>query len=188
MKVGILGGTFDPVHNGHVALVIAAKKAMGLDVVFVVPSYKTPLKRRVLTSARHRAAMARLAFRSLAWVKLSLDEVRRRRISYTYQTLRRFRRRLGNQTEIYFLCGADLLKRFGRWKKPDEVMKLCRFAVACRPGSRIGRLPPGSVMFPMRPVPISSSDIRQKLARGEREAKLLPHSVRRYIQKHKLYV
>ncbi len=187
MKVGILGGTFDPIHNGHLALIKAARKALGLQTVFVVPTYQTPLKHRVLTPVRYRVAMARLALRGLPWAKLSLDEVRRRRVSYTYQMLRRFRKRLGRGAEIYFVCGADLLRHLGRWRRPDEVRKLCRFAVARRPGSRIRGLPSNAVVFAMKPAPVSSTEVRKKLGRGGAKGNPVPLAVRRYIRKHGLY-
>ncbi len=187
MKIGILGGSFDPIHNGHIALLKAARKALGLESIYLVPTHRTPLKERALSPDRHRAAMARAAIRGIPYARLSLFEIRGGKVSYTVDTLRYFRRRFGKKTELYFLCGTDLLRNLRRWKSPGEVRRLAGFAVVARPGAPARRLPANAVFLPMKPVLVSSTGVRRALERGRSGAALVPPPVWRYIRRHRLY-
>lgn len=186
MRVGILGGTFDPVHEGHLRLARAARKQLSLERVYFVPSYITPLRRRPPTAIHHRIRMIRLAIRPLSFVRLNLFEARRKRVSYTIDTIRYFKKRLPKTSRIYFLLGQDVMGEVRRWRQSSTLLNLSHFAVAGRPGVRRRRLPRGFTFIPMPPCPVSSSEVRQAIRRGKR-CRLVPRPVMQYIKKRRLY-
>jgi len=186
MRIGIYGGSFDPIHAGHVAILKAAKKTLKLDRAYVVPSYRTPLRGPGVATPTERLAMVQLALRGLAWAEASGVEIRRKGRSYTIDTLRSFRRRFGARAELYFILGSDAARGFSKWKNPKGILALCRFAVA----QRAGHARPGSgfVVFRMKPSPVSASAIREAIARGNREpAGWLSPRVKSYIARRGLY-
>jgi nicotinate-nucleotide adenylyltransferase len=185
-RIGILGGTFDPVHEGHLRLAETARRRFLLEAVVFVPAYRTPLKARRPAPAADRAAMLRLALRGLPFARLSLFEARRHGKSYTFRTLLHFRRRFGPDTELYFLAGSDVLRDLGRWRRLGTVLREARFAVAVRPGARAAKLPRGFLPIPMDPVAVSSTGARRALGAG-RGARLVPAAVRRYARQRGLY-
>ena len=127
-RIGILGGSFNPIHQGHLALASYAQSELNLDKVYFVPSFQTPLKDpRSLLPAPLRARLVERAIRPHPRFKLSEVELKRKGRSYTVDTLRFFKKRLGAKAQLYFLAGADNAKTFSRWKSPQQVLKLCRF-------------------------------------------------------------
>lgn len=184
-RIGILGGTFDPVHQGHLALVRAAQKALRLDRVYLVPTYSTPLKSAASASASDRAAMLRLCARGIPFAKVSLYEVQKKGRSYTVDTLRHFKKR-HPKAELFFIGGSDLVRTFPRWKNPKEILRLAHFAIAERPGDKFSRLPLGFIVFPMKPVPIASTSLRNKIRHGSRLIGV-PRLVLAYIKQKGLY-
>ena len=186
-KIGVLGGTFDPVHQGHLKLVQAAKRHLGLNRVVFVPSFRNPLKSKSKTPARHRAGMVRVAIRHVPYATLCLFEIRKKGRSYTVDTLRYLKRRWGSGTEIYFLCGSDVLPQVRAWKQFDQVLKLCRFAVTRRAGAKAPKAVGKLLTFPMKPMPISATQLRKEIARGICSRNSLPAGVLRYIRKYHLY-
>jgi len=185
-RIGILGGTFDPVHCGHVRLCRAARKGLKLDRIICVPSRRNPLKGKSRVSGWHRRAMLDLAVRGLPYASVCRFELSKNRPSYTVETVRYLRRRFGFKAELFFVCGSDVLEDMGRWRHPRALRELCRFAVARRPGSCGTRAVPGVKVFGMRPLRVSSTRLR-KAPPGDAAWKDVPKAVVRYIRRHGLY-
>ncbi|MBF0253870.1 MAG: nicotinate (nicotinamide) nucleotide adenylyltransferase [Candidatus Omnitrophica bacterium] len=189
-RVGVLGGTFDPVHLGHLRLMRSAVKALGLERVYVVPSRKNPLKaRESAVPLSDRLAMLRIALKNESRARLCLYETRQKRLSYTVYTLRYLKSRLAAGTEIFFLCGSDVLKNFGQWKRHQEILQLATLAVARRPEAPVPAIKPAfkARFFEMPPVKVSSTAVREMLFQNINCRKELPTGVYRYIMQRKLY-
>ncbi len=169
MRLGILGGSFDPVHAGHLKLAREAMSELNLSGVVLVPCRLSPLKGRPpVLSGRERLERLRRALAGRKGLSVSDCELRRRGPSYTVDTLRYFRRR-HPRAALYFLAGADTARSLRRWKALPEVLKLCRFVVASRPGYRSGRLPKGALALAFDALPVSSTQLRRRFrARGRR--------------------
>ncbi|MFC1906488.1 nicotinate-nucleotide adenylyltransferase [Chloroflexota bacterium] len=199
MNIGVMGGTFDPVHNGHMVVAEEARTRLSLAEVIFIPAGQPWLKAdRVVSAAEHRAAMVRLAIADKPYFSLSSMEIERPGPTYTADTLAELRGQLGFEDELYFIIGMDDLAQLMRWKDPDKLVKLCFVVVAPRPGYRQPDLEsmekgiPGlsrRVIFMDRPeLDISASEIRQKVARGLSISHLVPESVDRYIREQGLYL
>ncbi len=128
-KVGILGGTFNPVHNEHIALVLSAVKELGLDKLLVMPTFISPHKTQSPASAENRLAMLKLAFSGFDKVEVSDYEIEKQGKSYTYQTIEHFYKE-GQQ--LYFIVGGDMLVDFKNWKYPERILDKCTLAVFSR--------------------------------------------------------
>lgn len=185
VTLGVLGGVFDPPHNGHVALARAAVEQLGLDRLLVLV-VADPGHKEVETPASVRLTLARLAFSDVPGAEVELDPYPR-----TVDSLEA--RRLG---EAVFILGADELAGFARWKRPERVLELVRLGVARRPGvseedlaAALARLPDASrvLLFDLEPIAISSSGIRERVARGEPIDGLVPQAVAREIARLGLY-
>lgn len=183
-RIGIFGGSFNPVHRGHLALAQHARQELGLRKVIFVPSYHTPLKRSEdLLSAPLRWRCLQAAIRSHRGFEASRYEISRRRMVFTVETLAHFRRRFGRSCQLYFLVGADSARHLSRWKSPDKVLQLCRFVVCSRPGYRTVKARPGMVFLPFPALDISSSEVRRRLASGGRLKGLVDPSVERILSR-----
>ncbi|MBI3316090.1 MAG: nicotinate (nicotinamide) nucleotide adenylyltransferase [Candidatus Omnitrophica bacterium] len=175
MRIGIFGGSFNPVHNGHLKLAREAMAELGLDRVVFVPSYRPPLKKNgFLLPAALRVRLLRAALKGSKGFSVSLGEIRRKGVSYTVDTLKVFHRSLGGKAVLYFLSGADTLKNISRWRSLKEIFKLCRFVVMTRPGYRLDVVPEGVLALPMAALPISGSRIRELLIKGKSVRALVP--------------
>jgi len=187
MKIGVLGGTFDPIHYGHLILGEQVQGQLGLDKVIFVPTYRPPHKdgRRIL-APQHRLRMAALAVRGNSRFAVSDIEVRRRGKSYTVDTLRAIKRRYPG-ARLYFICGSDLVSEIPTWKDVAQVHRLARFVLAKRPG--YGRRLSGRHYrkIHVAQVDISSSSLRRLVRQGRSIKYLTPDSVVRYIRTHRLY-
>ena len=128
-KVGILGGTFNPVHNEHIALVLSAIKELELDKLLVMPTYISPHKTDLPASAEHRLAMLKLAFSGVDKVEVSDYEIEKQGKSYTYQTVEHFYK---EDQQLYFIMGGDMLVDFKNWKYPERILDKCTLAVFSR--------------------------------------------------------
>jgi|YNPMSStandDraft_1061717.scaffolds.fasta_scaffold50863_2 nicotinate-nucleotide adenylyltransferase len=200
MKAGILGGTFDPVHLGHLIVAHDAMERLGLDKLIWVPARQSPHKRvGPVADAEHRHAMVSLATRGIPGFEVSRVELDRPGISYTVDTLRELQRHHPG-CEWVLLIGADQLWELHAWKDVDQILELCTVIPMHRPGcERSGRSPedlrlPGDWnrrlwerWLPVRQVEISSSEIRQRLAAGKRVRYFVPESVEHYIYEYHLY-
>jgi nicotinate-nucleotide adenylyltransferase len=194
MRLGVLGGTFDPVHFGHLRPVEAAAARFGLDAVVYIPARVSPLKSEIPADARHRVAMLALALQGRPDWRIALDELDREPPSYTVDTLRALAERT-RPAELWLLMGTDTLATLGRWREPEKIVRLARIAAFCREpftgeGLRVPEIPglAGRLeVFDAGSVKISSSELRADLARGGRAQGRVPEPVAEYITKHGLY-
>ena len=190
--IGILGGTFDPPHAGHVAAAVAAQKQLGLDEVRVIPAGQAPLRSGApVASAVHRVAMCRLAFAEHPWAVVDERETLRSGTSWSVDTARELAREYPDALRVWIL-GADQLARLDRWKDVAELCGLVEFAVLSRDG--ISTVPPASLAAVIRltilrapPVQVSSTALREALRRGDSTRNGLPLGVARHIEEHSLY-
>jgi nicotinate-nucleotide adenylyltransferase len=188
MRIGILGGTFDPVHNGHIYLAEKVCAKLRLDKIIFIPSYLPPHKKGVkVTSARHRFNMLKLAILGNKKFKLSDMEIKRRGRSYSVETLRRLRKKYGAKAELFFITGSDSLKELNKWKNLGEILTLSKFVIVERPGFKIKNPPQGLVALKINAKNISSTDIRKGIKSGKSLRNLIPGEVMRYMYRHKLY-
>lgn len=202
MRIGILGGSLDPVHFGHLGVARSVADALGLDRVLLMPAAQAPLRdSNVRAGGADRAEMARLAVADLAMRtgerRLEVDETELRRggVSYTADTLRALRAtRPGD--EFTWIVGADQLAQLARWREQEALARLADWAAYARPGHAWEPLPESMRSgFRVRRVDalpgalwsISSSEIRSRLARGESVAGMLPDKVIEYIREKGLY-
>ncbi|PAZ01801.1 MAG: nicotinate (nicotinamide) nucleotide adenylyltransferase [Opitutia bacterium AMD-G3] len=189
---GILGGTFDPPHAGHVAAAVAAWRQLGLDEVKVIPAGLAPLRAvPPLASSAHRLAMAKLAFAPCAWARVDDREVRRTGICWSVDTARDLAAEFPDARRVWII-GADQLARLDRWKDIDTLGRLVEFAVLSRDGLPVAA--PATIAGFIRltvlkesPVRVSSTALRAALAAGEPAGNGLPNAVRAYIEEHSLY-
>ena len=187
MALGVLGGSFDPVHHGHLIAADRAAEALGLDLVLFVPCAQQPLKpTRPAASAAHRAAMVRLAIEGHPRFALDTCELERAGPSYTVDTLRHLRAQRPGERFVLVL-GADAAAGLPRWRMADEVARLAEIAVLTRPG-----VPEVTSAFVKHlvatpAIEISASDVRARCLTGKSVRYLVPDVVAQYIAKHKLY-
>jgi nicotinate-nucleotide adenylyltransferase len=183
--IAILGGTFDPVHNAHLAMARAALDALPLEKLLFLPTGAPRYRRPALAPAKHRVAMLELALQDESRWQIDQRELDPGASGYTVDTLQALRTELGAQVEIYFLMGADQLAKLDAWHRPDEVRRLAKLAVFARPGYEAKD--ENVKVIPMVPMPVSASDIRERARRGESLAGLVPQAVANYIEQHRLY-
>lgn len=193
-RIGVFGGTFDPVHNGHVMPVARAAELYGLERVIWIPARISPHKGAPPTDARHRVAMLALAIQGRSDWSLAFDELDREPPSYTVDTLRALSARF-LRDELWLLMGTDALAGLERWRDPAEIVRLARIAAFHREpfvGERL-RLPQIAgienrlEVFDGGSFKISSTDLRDGLERGSSPAGRVPEPVAEYITKHRLY-
>ena len=196
MNIGVLGGTFDPIHIGHLVVAEEARIKFGLREVLFVPAGQPWLKLgRNITPAVHRVEMVRRAIADNPYFKLCTLEVERPGPSYTVDTLTMLRKQLGSEASFFFILGRDTLAELPLWKEPQKVVQLCRLVVAPRLGSKdlkhletaIPELLDKVIQLDMPVIGISSSGIRQRIAQGLSIRYLVPAEVEKYITEHKIY-
>lgn len=198
MNVGVLGGTFDPVHLGHLIIAEEVRLQLKLGLVLFVPTGQPWLKvNRVVTQAKHRVTMSSLAIASNPYFKLSMVEVERPGPTYTVETLRFLKEQFASETKIFLILGWDSLNELPLWKEPDKIVNICQLVAVPRldcPKPDLKSLElaiPGigsnTIMLEILPIGISSSDIRRRVAQGLSIRYLVPQEVERYINEHKLY-
>ena len=199
MNLGMLGGTFDPIHNGHLLIAEEAKTRLNLAVVFLVPAGHPWQKTdQHILPAEHRLQMVRLAIADKPYFKLAMLELERAGPTYTIDTITELRKQLDSKDELFFILGWDSIKRLPEWREADQLIRLCYLVAAPRPGysrpdlkALEAHLPGISqrVMLMEEPhVDISATEIRERVARGLSIHHLVPASVNKYIKKHKLYL
>lgn len=193
-RVGVFGGAFDPPHAAHLALAQAAIRTLALDELRVVPTGNAWHKVRVLTDARHRLAMAELAFAALPQVVVDPRETRRGGPSYTVETLRELRA-LEPTADLFLVVGEDQACALTSWQAWEEILQLAIICVADRgdpTGVRAGFVAPQAHKarfrrVPMPPLPISATHIRTQIAARSGVPHLVCDAVARYIADHHLY-
>ena len=197
MNVGVLGGTFDPIHIGHLVVAEETRIKLGFSEVLFVPAGQPWLKRdRDITQAVHRVEMVRRAIADNPNFKLCTLEVEHAGPSYTVDTLTMLRKQLGSEASLFFILGRDTLAELPLWKEPQKLIQLCRLVVPPRLGSRdlkhLNAAIPGLldkvIQLDMPVIGISSSEIRQRVAQGLPIRYLVPPEVEKYITEHKIYL
>lgn len=199
-SLGILGGTFNPVHNGHLLMAHAAARAFGLERVLFVPVFTPPHKEvDGGVSAEHRLAMVRLAVAGDPLLAVEPIEIERGGTSYAIDTVRALSDRHPGR-ELVFIIGSDSLLELHRWKDVDDFLSLCRVVTVIRPGILGHSLRPHDLDFPEAVArrlladvvtdavsDASSSEIRRRIAKRMRISYLVPPPVENYIREHALY-
>ncbi len=189
-RIGILGGTFDPIHKGHLALARASLEQLKLDRLIFVPAFRHPLPQKesgTTASAETRLEMTKLAIKEEPRFEVSDCEVKRKGISYTVDTLKAFRGQYPEPNELFFITGGDWGKVLDQWKDINTIFSLTHFVVAKRPGFETKHLPKGVQLLDFVPLDISSTEIRAQLKKGTSVTSLVPDKVLEYIRKHQLY-
>jgi nicotinate-nucleotide adenylyltransferase len=207
MRLGLFGGTFDPIHVGHLDVARAAAAALALERVWVVPSRTPPHRSRPRASAAHRFAMAALAVQHDPVLLVSDLEMETPGPSYTVDTLDRLQHSRVDLAGVFFITGADAFREIGAWKDYPAVLDRCHFAVVSRPGAPAGdlrrvlpvlaeRMEPVPGDVPARPsillvdaptAAVSSTAVREARASGRRLTGLVVPPVEQYILEHDLY-
>lgn len=189
MRVGILGGGFNPIHVGHLRAAEEVRERLKLDKIMFVPAYRPPHK-QVRNSFEQRTAMVERAIKGNAAFSVSTIERERNGKSFTIETIRLLQQRLPKD-RLYFIMGADQFLDIRSWHSPRTLFRLCRIVVINRPGyrppHRMNLFSRRAQFVRMTPLEISSTDIRRRVARGQSIRYLVPEPVARYIKKHKLY-
>lgn len=184
-----MGGTFDPIHHGHLVAAEEVRSALDLSRVLFIPAGHPWQKDRSVTPGPHRLEMTRLATTDNPFFEVSTIDLDREGPTYTIDTLRAVHREyLGD--ELFFITGADAISQILTWKDPDEILQLARFVAVTRPGHDLGDLREHGERIVILEIPalaISSTDIRERVAAGRPIRYLVPDQVRRYIDEQSLY-
>lgn len=199
IKIGIMGGTFDPIHYGHLLAAEVARTEFNLDKVIFVPAGKPPHKQQQkITDSEHRYRMTVLATSSNPGFEVSRLEVDKEELAYSIDTVKDFKRIYGKDSVIYFITGADAVLELLTWYKIQELLTLCKFIAVTRPGfdksemeQMIGEVASkynGEIACIEAPLlEISSTDIRERIKAGKSVKYLLPEAVEEYIAENRLY-
>ncbi len=194
-RLGVMGGTFDPIHYGHLVTAEEALSQFSLDEVVFVPTGQPWMKaEREVSPAEDRYLMTVIATSSNPRFSVSRLEIERDGPTYTVETLRALRAEVGDGCELFFVTGADAMLEIFQWKAPDEVLEQAHFIAATRPGYDIARFEqaaptrhPNVSVMDIPALAISSSDIRRRVAAGQPIRYLVPEGVKTYIEKAALY-
>jgi len=198
MNIGVLGGTFDPIHSGHLVIAEEARVRLSLASVLFVPAGQQWLKTgRNVALAAHRVEMVRQAIADKPHFELSTVEIDRPGPSYSVETMAILQQKLGAEAKIFFVLGWDSLAELPQWKEPAKLIQLCKLVAVTRPGfsrpdlNTLESSVPGVAQsvgwLDIAPIDISSSGIRDRVAQGLSIHGLVPYEVERYIKEHKLY-
>lgn len=216
MKIGIFGGTFNPIHYGHLRAAEEIRAMFGLEKIFFIPSGSPPLKRKDLAEAKHRYKMVRMAVRNNPYFEVLDIECVRPGKSYTVNTLEQLLRDYPD-ADLYFILGIDAFLDIPNWREPEKIMSLANFIVLSRPGGNFSELFPSpyldlkktrlsgldrgeialyttvlqsgkkALLTTVTPIGISSTEIRECVKRGFSIKYLLPENVESYIISKSLY-
>jgi len=201
MNIGVLGGTFDPIHMGHLIIAEEVRARLGLAEVLLVPAGQPWLKlnnANAISSPEHRVEMVRLVIADEPAFKLSTMEIDRPGPSYTVDTIAELRNQIGADDKLFFILGWDNLNQLPRWHQPSRLVRLCRLVPLRRVGvaspdldsleAAIPGLAKSLMMLDTPQIEISASEIRARVARGLSIHQLVPEAVERYIIEHGLYL
>ena len=208
IKIGLFGGTFDPIHIGHLRMALELKQQLGLDEMRLLPCHQPPHRRAPGASSVRRAEMLRIALADCADLQVDERELRRDQPSYTYETLSELRAELGPEVSLVLCMGADAFAGLPSWFRWQELIQLAHIVVITRPGwslpesggaaellaacrsnmEGLNLASAGSiVLHSARLLPISATEIREQVARGESAQFLVPDGVWKYMEGHGLY-
>lgn len=186
-RIGVLGGTFDPIHLGHLAAASEVHAALGLDLTLLVPAAEQPFKRgAAAASAEHRLVMCALAVAGDPRMDVSSVDVDRGAPTYTVDTLADLAA-LHPGAEWWFITGADALARLDEWHQADRLRSMARFVGVTRPGYSLPRKSEGVTLVEVPALRVSSTDVRSRVAAGQPIRYLVPAPVADYIEEHDLY-
>ncbi|MFC1993277.1 nicotinate-nucleotide adenylyltransferase [Chloroflexota bacterium] len=198
MNIGVLGGTFDPIHKGHLLIAEEVRAGLNLAEVLFVPAGQPQLRKQApLASAEHRLQMVRLAIADKPGLQISTIEMERAGPSYTVDTIAELKSQLGAGNVLFFILGWNSLSELPQWREPSRLIRMCRLVAVPRPGYPRPDLEalendiPGlsqSVALMDKPlIEVSGTVIRERVARGLSIDNLVPEPVERYIREHGLY-
>ena len=198
MKIGVMGGTFDPIHLGHLATAEAVRENFSLDEILFIPAARPPHKLgKNITDEHHRLTMTILATQSNKFFKVSDMELKRTGLSYTLDTMNELHKIFGHSTELFFIIGADSLADLSKWHAAKELVAKCHFIATTRQGVDVdfsavekffGAVAKKHIHRVTTPgLEISSTDIREKVQCGRSIKYLVPETVEEYILREKLY-
>jgi nicotinate-nucleotide adenylyltransferase len=188
MKIGILGGTFNPIHIGHLILAEEAREKLGLDRIVFVPTHLPPHKDNSdIAPAMARFSMVRQAIKGNKHFDVSDIEIRRDGRSYTIDTIRALKLKFPKD-DLYFIIGSDLLTYLDAWKDLGEIIKMVKFIAATRPGYPLEKIPSYIQTVPIRAVDVSGFEVRQCVKENKSFRYLVPESVYKFIVRRKLYL
>ncbi len=189
-RIGIFGGSFDPIHLGHLLVAQAAREELSLSRLFLIPAAQSPFKpERQPTPAKDRLGLLRLAFAGQEWAEVDEQEIKRGGISYTIDTVRDYARRF-QQSELFYLIGTDHLLQLPKWREAEELARLAEFVVIPRPGEASRPFPEpfrGRTLTGF-PLGVSSSQIRERAKSGLPIEHLVPAAVAEAIRNNRLYL
>jgi len=199
MNIGVLGGTFDPIHVGHLLVAEEARDKLNLTETLFVPAGQPWLKlNNVISPTEHRVEMVRLAIADRPYFKLSTMEIERAGPTYTVDTIAELQSQIGAGDELFFILGWDNLNQLPKWHEPSRLVKMCRLVAVPRVDSptpdldsleaAIPGLSQRVIMLDAPRIDINASGIRRRVAEGLSIDHLVPEPVERYIQEHGLYV
>lgn len=198
MRVAVLGGTFDPIHSGHLLVVEEVRTRVNLDLVLFMPTGLPWLKaENQISAAEHRVEMVRLAISESSYCRLSTIEIERPGPTYTVDTIAEIRSWLREDDEIFFILGWDNLNQLPQWHEPSQLVQMCYLVAVPRPGARkpnikalesyVPSLSRRVILLDKPNVDISASAIRDRVRRGLPILRLVPDVVNSYIREHGLY-
>jgi len=198
MNIGVLGGTFDPIHMGHLIIAEEIRGQLDLTEVLFVPAGEPWLKtNNSISPAEHRVQMVRLAIADESFFKLSTIEIERAGPSYTIDTIAQLKSQIGAGDRLFFILGWDNLMQLPQWREPSRLVQMCSLVAVPRVGysppdlntleAAIPGLSQSVILLGTPQIEISSSEIRNRVARGLSIHHLVPEPVERYIKEHNLY-
>lgn len=187
MRIGVFGGSFDPVHRAHLAVAEQAARELALDEIRFLPARLQPLKTDgPQAGADHRAAMLQAAIAGKPGWTVDLREIHRPGPSYTVDTLRELKVERPRD-QLFLLVGADSARDLPRWREADAVQRLATVVVVPRPGVSVAPLPPPALTLNLDPIDLSATAVRSALVKGQKIDHLVPAAVADYIAAHRLY-
>ena len=198
MNIGVLGGTFDPIHNGHLIIAEEARARLNLAEILFVPAGLPWLRMdSPMAAAEHRVQMVRLAIGDKPYFKVSTIEIERAGPSYAVDTIAELKGQFGAGDELFFILGWDSLAELPKWREPERLIKMCRLVAVPRPGypkvdlksleATIPGLAQRVILLDKPEVDISGSEIRKRVAKGLSISQFVPEPVDRYIREQGLY-